>query len=74
MKNLEDERHRKLQNLGAWDRDMADAVVWLRNNQDKFKMEVFEPPMICCTVPDKRFINAVEACFTADHLKVCTLS
>jgi hypothetical protein len=49
---------------------MADAVVWLRNNQEKFKMEVFEPPMICCTVPDKRFTNAVEACFTADHLKV----
>ncbi|KAJ8594009.1 hypothetical protein M405DRAFT_543679 [Rhizopogon salebrosus TDB-379] len=49
---------------------MADAVVWLRNNQEKFKMEVFEPPMICCTVPDKRFTNAVEACFTADHLKI----
>ncbi|KAH7926802.1 P-loop containing nucleoside triphosphate hydrolase protein [Leucogyrophana mollusca] len=70
LKKLDDERHRKLQNLGQWDRDCADAVVWLRNNQDKFKMEVFEPPMICCTVPDKRFTNAVEACFNANQLKM----
>ncbi|KAH7912946.1 hypothetical protein BJ138DRAFT_1147123 [Hygrophoropsis aurantiaca] len=70
LKKLDDERHRKLQNLGQWDSDCADAVAWLRNNLDKFKMEVFEPPMICCTVPDKRFTNAVEACFNANQLKV----
>lgn len=53
---------------------MADAVVWLRNHQDKFKMEVFEPPMICCTVPDRRYTDAIEACFNQDQLKVCTTS
>ncbi|KAG2141629.1 P-loop containing nucleoside triphosphate hydrolase protein [Suillus cothurnatus] len=70
LKNLEDERHRKLEKLRAWDRDMADAVVWLRNHQDKFKMEVFEPPMICCTVPDRRYTDAIEACFNQDQLKI----
>ncbi|KAF9226823.1 P-loop containing nucleoside triphosphate hydrolase protein [Gyrodon lividus] len=69
LKRLDDERHRKLENLRSWDRDHADAVVWLRNNQNRFKMEVFEPPMICCSVPDKRFTNAVEACFNANQLK-----
>ncbi|KAG1892038.1 P-loop containing nucleoside triphosphate hydrolase protein [Suillus subluteus] len=70
LRNLEDERHRKLEKLRAWDRDMADAVVWLRNHQDKFKMEVFEPPMICCTVPDRRYTDAIEACFNQDQLKI----
>ncbi|EIW76265.1 P-loop containing nucleoside triphosphate hydrolase protein [Coniophora puteana RWD-64-598 SS2] len=69
FKKLEDERHRKLQRLGQWDKDHADAVIWLRNNHEKFKMEVFEPPMISCSVPDGRYINAVEACFSANQLK-----
>ncbi|KAF8437175.1 hypothetical protein L210DRAFT_2358298 [Boletus edulis BED1] len=69
LQKLEDERHRKLESLRKWDRDHADAVAWLRNNQSRFKMEVFEPPMICCNVPDKRFTNAVEACFNVNQLK-----
>ncbi|KAG8218951.1 hypothetical protein J3R82DRAFT_4662 [Butyriboletus roseoflavus] len=69
LQRLEDERHRKLENLRTWDRDHAEAVAWLRNNQSRFKMEVFEPPMICCNVPDKKFTNAVEACFNANQLK-----
>ncbi|KAH7887410.1 hypothetical protein F5I97DRAFT_1925860 [Phlebopus sp. FC_14] len=67
---LDDERHRKLENLRSWDRDCADAVAWLRNNQHRFKMEVFEPPMISCSVPDRRFTNAIEACFNANQLKM----
>lgn len=70
LRLLDDERHRKLENLRKEDRDCADAVAWLRNNQDKFKMEVFEPPMISCSVPDKRYTSAVEACFGSTQLKV----
>ncbi|KAG6331319.1 hypothetical protein ID866_7768 [Astraeus odoratus] len=70
LKRLDDERHRKLENLRKQDRDCADAVVWLRNNQDRFKMEVFEPPMVCCNVPDKRYTNMVEACFNINQLRV----
>lgn len=33
-------------------------------------MEVFEPPMICCSVSDKKYTNAVEACFNKTQLKV----
>ncbi|KAG9317772.1 hypothetical protein JVU11DRAFT_1992 [Chiua virens] len=69
LQRLDDVRHRKLENLRKWDPHHAEAVSWLRNNQNKFKMEVFEPPMICCSVPDKRFTNAVEACFNVNQLK-----
>ncbi|KAL4076371.1 hypothetical protein J3A83DRAFT_2194372 [Scleroderma citrinum] len=69
LKKLDDERHRKLESLRKDDKDCADAVAWLRNNQDRFKMEVFEPPMISCNVPDKRYTNAVEACFGFTQLR-----
>ncbi|KAH9927340.1 P-loop containing nucleoside triphosphate hydrolase protein [Fomitopsis serialis] len=69
LKQLDDVSHRKLESLSKWDRDCGDAVRWLRQNQQKFKMEVFEPPMLSCTVPDNRFVNAVEACFGASQLK-----
>jgi structural maintenance of chromosomes protein 5 len=62
---------RKLQMLARWDKDCADTVEWLRKNQHRFKMEVFEPPAISLTVPDKRFVDHVEACFSANQLKVC---
>ena len=70
LQKLDDVNVRKLQALGRWDRDTHDAIVWLRNNRDKFKMEVFEPPIMVLTVPDKRFVNAVESCFNAPQLKV----
>ena len=51
---------RKLVELEKWDRDSADAVRWLRKNQDKFRMQVFEPPLLILNVPDWRFTDAVE--------------
>ncbi|KIK34846.1 hypothetical protein CY34DRAFT_812613, partial [Suillus luteus UH-Slu-Lm8-n1] len=70
LKNLGGERLRKLEKLPGWDRDISNAVVWLRNHQHKFKMEVFEPHMMCCTVPDRRYTDAIEACFNQDQLKI----
>lgn len=70
LKQLDDASHRKLESLSRWDRDCGDAVRWLRQNHNKFKMEIFEPPMLSCTVPDNRFVNAVEACFGSSQLKV----
>lgn len=70
LEKLDDVNVRKLQALGRWDRDTHDAILWLRKNRDKFKMEVFEPPIMVLTVPDRRFVNAVESCFNAAQLKV----
>ncbi|KZT02149.1 P-loop containing nucleoside triphosphate hydrolase protein [Laetiporus sulphureus 93-53] len=69
LKQLEDASHRKLEALAKWDHDCADAVHWLRNNRQKFKMEVFEPPMLCLTVPNSNFVHAVEGCFSSSALK-----
>lgn len=56
-----------------WDRETHDAIKWLRANKNLFKAEVFEPPFMCVTVKDKRYSNAVEACFSAGQMKVNSL-
>ncbi|KAJ6484238.1 hypothetical protein C8R45DRAFT_1099377 [Mycena sanguinolenta] len=43
---------RELNNLAQWDRGAADAARWLRSNEDKFRTEVFEPPVLSITVPN----------------------
>lgn len=60
----------KLRNLSSWDRDVGEAVRWLRNNKDKFRMEVFEPPALSVRVPDQAFAAAVENSFNASQMKV----
>jgi structural maintenance of chromosomes protein 5 len=72
LRKLADVGERKLENLKRWDKDTYDAVVWLRQeeNRKKFKAPIIEPPCLCLSVKDKRFTNAVEACFNANQLKV----
>ena len=60
----------KLEALTRWHKDTGDTVKWLRQNRHRFKMEIFEPPMLSISVPDKRFVNAIEACFSANDLQV----
>lgn len=43
-------------------RDTYDAVLWLRNNRDKFKQRVYEPIML--TV--RNFIHLGRICFIID--------
>jgi hypothetical protein len=70
LERLDNVDVQKLQKLHNWDKDTHDAILWLRKNRNLFKMEVFEPPLMCLTVPNKSFINAVESCFKAAQLKV----
>ncbi|KAJ7078123.1 P-loop containing nucleoside triphosphate hydrolase protein [Mycena belliarum] len=60
----------KLNNLSRWDRDVGDAVRWLRQNKVKFRMEVFEPPALSITVPNQSFAAGVESCFNQAQMKM----
>ncbi|KAJ6450163.1 hypothetical protein C8R45DRAFT_883718 [Mycena sanguinolenta] len=70
LQDLDSIESRKLNNLAQWDRDAADAVRWLRSNKDKFRTEVFEPPVLSVTVPNPAFAAAVERCFGPAQLKM----
>jgi structural maintenance of chromosomes protein 5 len=62
--------HRRLQQLAQFDKDCADAILWLRANRSRFQMEVVEPAIVSLTVPNKNYVNAVEACFGSTQLRV----
>ncbi|KZT29504.1 P-loop containing nucleoside triphosphate hydrolase protein [Neolentinus lepideus HHB14362 ss-1] len=66
---LNDVNHQKLQQLARWDRDCADTIEWLRQNQHKFRKPIMEPAIISVTVPDKAYATAVEACFGGTQMK-----
>ncbi|KAJ7479292.1 hypothetical protein FB451DRAFT_1086724 [Mycena latifolia] len=70
LKSLDNVDAVKLNNLGRWDRDVGDAVRWLRANKDKFRMEVFEPPALSVTVPNGSFAAGVESCFGGAQMKM----
>ncbi|KAJ7692435.1 P-loop containing nucleoside triphosphate hydrolase protein [Mycena rosella] len=70
LKSLDDSAQVKLRNLEEWDRDVADAVRWLRANKDKFRMEVFEPPALSVSAPDPSFAAGLESCFKAAQMKM----
>ena len=60
LNNLDSVDHQKLQVLQRFHRDTADAVLWLRANKSKFKMDIIEPALMTLTVPDRRYQAAVE--------------
>ncbi|KAF9528049.1 P-loop containing nucleoside triphosphate hydrolase protein [Crepidotus variabilis] len=69
MKELDNVDTQRLEAMARWDIDTADAIRWVRDNRDKFKMEVFETPFMRLTIPDKKFADAVEACFNSNQIK-----
>ena len=70
LQELDNVDVQRLQAMERWDKDTYDAIIWVRNNKDLFKMEVFETPYMRLSVKEKRYANAVEACFNANQLKV----
>ncbi|KAL1705307.1 hypothetical protein EV121DRAFT_258668 [Schizophyllum commune] len=72
LNGLAQHENKQLSRLYQSDKDAADAVVWLRKNQDKFQMEVIEPAFISVSVVKEyngrptpaSIADAVEACIT----------
>lgn len=60
LKSLESEsgkQYTKLKNLSP---DTFKAWEWIQANQSKFKGKVYGPPIVECTIPDKRYLVQVE--------------
>lgn len=70
MEKLDTADAKKLALLRKWDPATHDAVLWLRGNKDKFKMEVLEPPILSVTVKDPNFTALVEAGFPGTQMRV----
>lgn len=82
LKNLDSQEGQRLQLLRKLDSDAHAAYKWLQDHRDDFEKEVFGPPMLACSVKDKRYSDQVQSvlskddflCFTAqtknDHKKL----
>lgn len=70
MVKLDDVGHRRMQALQQFNVDHHDAVLWLRANKSRFKMEVFEPLFISISVKEPRkHATAMEGLISSDRLK-----
>lgn len=82
LESLDSQEGQKLSRLRLLDKHATEAYEWLRDNQKLFEKEVFGPPMLTCSVKDKRYSNQIQSllqkddftCFTAqtvsDHRKL----
>ncbi|KAI0044470.1 P-loop containing nucleoside triphosphate hydrolase protein [Auriscalpium vulgare] len=69
LQQLDNVAHQKLENLSRFDPDCATTIRWLRENRSRFRMEIVEPAIVSVTVPNKQYVNAVEACFGGNQMK-----
>ncbi|KAK3298273.1 P-loop containing nucleoside triphosphate hydrolase protein [Chaetomium fimeti] len=79
---LDSQQGQLLTQLRRINNDVAKGWEWLKDNQQSFEKEVFGPPMLTCSVRDKRYTDLVQSilqaddflCFTAqtkeDHKKL----
>lgn len=82
LENLNSQEGQRLVQLRRAEPEVASAWEWLQENGDQFEKQVFGPPMLTCSMKDKRYSNHVQSllqrddflCFTAqtrnDHKKL----
>lgn len=82
IQNLDSQEGQRFAQLRRNDPEVARAYEWLQEHQSDFQKEVFGPPMLSCSVKDKRYSNHVQMglqkddffCFIAqtkdDHRKL----
>ncbi|KAI9056134.1 hypothetical protein LZ554_001062 [Drepanopeziza brunnea f. sp. 'monogermtubi'] len=65
----------QMSKLESKSHDAARAWAWVQANRDKFKDEVYGPPLVTCSLKDNRYANAVEALLNkSDFLAFTTQS
>ncbi|KAK2600911.1 hypothetical protein N8I77_010409 [Diaporthe amygdali] len=73
LDNLNSQEGQRFLQLRKAEPEVATAWEWLQENGDKFEKQVFGPPMLTCSMKDKRYANHVQSllqrddflCFTA---------
>lgn len=60
LRGIEDVDRQRLSQLSDHYKDVHDAIVWLRQNRDKFRANIYEPPAIALSVHRKEMAKYVE--------------
>ena len=59
LTRLEDKKNQRLEYLRRYSKHTYDAVMWLRENQDKFEYPVHEPVMLVVSFNEVNSCTAV---------------
>lgn len=60
LEHLDSQSGRQEAKLQKFSPDTFKAYQWVLKNQDKFRKEVFGPPVVTCSVTDPKYANALE--------------
>ncbi|KAJ8128889.1 hypothetical protein O1611_g4743 [Lasiodiplodia mahajangana] len=63
---LNSQQGMKLAQLKNVHAEAARGWEWLQENQDQFQKEVFGPPMLTCSITDKRYSDQVQSLLSQD--------
>ncbi|KAH6855183.1 hypothetical protein B0I37DRAFT_301625 [Chaetomium sp. MPI-CAGE-AT-0009] len=66
VQELDSQQGQLLNQLKRINSDVARGWEWLKDNQQSFEKEVFGPPMLTCSVKDKRYTDLVQSILQAD--------
>ena len=61
LEKLKSQAGQQLEKLKKVSQDTSRAVQWLQQNQSLFREPVYNPPIIECSVADRRFASAIES-------------
>lgn len=73
LNSLSTEEGRREDKLASDAKDTADAWRWIKENQQMFKMEVFGPPAVTCSVKDPRMADAIESLMNQGDFRAITV-
>jgi len=74
LENLRTESGQQLNKLSQLSKDTATAWEWIQQHQDQFEGKVFGPPIIECSVKDRRYADAVESLLQRGDLIALTVT
>lgn len=66
LENLNSQEGQRLVQLRRAEPEVASAWEWLQENGNQFEKQVFGPPMLTCSMKDKRYSNHVQSLLQRD--------
>lgn len=66
LESLNSQEGQRLVQLRRAEPEVASAWAWLQENGDQFEKQVFGPPMLTCSMKDKRYSNHVQSLLQRD--------
>ena len=72
LKNLRSQAGQQSNKLRQLSADSATAWEWIQKSQDLFEGKIYGPPIVECSVTDKRYVNAIESFFRHNELTAFT--